>query len=56
MLQTAEGQTPLEKAMLRLTAATAAVGAKRAELKAAIAELDEAEKALKREARAATKA
>ena len=50
-------QTPtaLDKAMKRLIDATEQVGCQRRELKLAIQELDEAEKALKREARAATK-
>jgi len=41
--------------MRRLVVATREVGDARENLKAAIVELDEAEKALKREARAATK-
>ena len=48
-------KTPLDNAMERLTKATVAVGTKRAELTGALAELDAAEKDLKKVARAASK-
>ena len=48
-------QTALDKAMDRVTDATARVKACRLDLKAAIKELDEATKAFKREATAATR-
>ena len=55
MIPLEQTPTALDKAMKRLTDATEQVGCTRRELKLAITELDEAEKALKREARAATK-
>ena len=55
MLEGAEKLSPLESATRRMIDATQAVAKKRRELKTAITELDDAEKALKREARAATK-